>query len=427
MNSIALRREYLTYLDNMGYLQSSFAASPYMRLPLKGRSLNRDLSLFSPENFKKRQHTSGLNRDLLRVGRSLGRNIPEAVAGELQEKIESLVALTDLPLEWALVRGIPLAFLCDVCRLPETMPTSIMSQFSRHRSFAYSIPRNVLDRTVVACGAECNDAIARQFAMFEILKASSDDYSFKLVRCAGKRDLFETIERTRPDVLLVACHGDYVAHEDGTEILIGRDVVTGRDIVRLDLQVPIVVLLCCWGTPVYGHTNTIAQAFFEAGSFSVVSTMLPISIYNGFKLGFRLIRNLRDASRRAYHPSWMHFVSYNLRTSCFDDKLLRVGRGLSRPEPKWYSNDEYVKTRTEWQMEALHPANRIRAYKELDRMVISLFHGSERDRAKRLLEDADWVPEYLYYTHLGRGDLIAFDSWREQRFHDSKEWLKCVR
>ena len=49
----------------------------------------------------------------------------------MQKRVSQIVAMTDLPIEWTMIDGVPLAFSHDVCRLPETPIPSLLSIYEQ--------------------------------------------------------------------------------------------------------------------------------------------------------------------------------------------------------------------------------------------------------------------------------------------------------
>lgn len=70
---------------------------------------------------------------------------PEAVE-MLQEYSSQIVAMTDLPIEWMMIDGVPLGFTHEVCRLPETPVTSLLAQYMEAKFRPYVIPEDILQK-----------------------------------------------------------------------------------------------------------------------------------------------------------------------------------------------------------------------------------------------------------------------------------------
>ncbi len=48
--------------------------------------------------------------------------------------------------------------------------------------------------------------------------------------------------------------------------------------------------------------------------------------------------------------------------------------------------------------------------------IVELVSEDQRVRARKILERRDFLPEFLFYTTLGRADLVLFDAFRRESF-----------
>jgi hypothetical protein len=413
IGAVGMAAKRVSFLDDIGYLHCSFQSSPYIRLPAKGRSLNEQLSAFAPQNYARRKNDKKVLGLINRFGAVAAAQFPPGVESFIDGYVDQMVAISDLPVEWFHVSGVPLAFLCDVCRMPETTPSSLMAQYVSNCEVSFVIGADILEHTLAICGSTEDPALAPGAHILESLTA--DIPTFKVMRCSSLASFAEMVSTHRPQLLLIDTHGQYNSEAVGTTFMMGTDAVNGQDIIRLGLAAPLVILSCCSSAPLYGHPNTIAQAFFEAGARAVLSTFLPINAQLAATLNARLVRNLSYACRNPVHPNWLAFVSHNLRTALFDDCLARL---LLNGRRDWQTDEaEHVAARSEWQMKTVCRGTRADAFRECASAVAKTFPPSLIKEAARILAAQDTVPEYLYYTHLGRADLVPFSSWLAEH-HD---------
>ncbi len=228
---------------------------------------------------------------------------------------------------------------------------------------------------------------------------------YKTAHVQSKKDFFEVVNKFNPDLLIIDSHGNFDSQNEGSYIWLGSEKLTGGDIVENLPQVPLVILSCCWGTPIYGNSNTIAQAFFEKGSFSVISTFLPISIDGGFSLYFRVLNNLAYAVNNRVHESWLNFISHNIRTSYMDNLLQAI---FNKFDLNILEEDNYKELRLIWQVNCMNRKTRCAAYKNTNQIVLNCIKASYKQKVEKLLKTSKIIPEFMLYTHLGRGDLIKF-------------------
>jgi hypothetical protein len=406
--AVDLKQHYTLFLDFVGYLHSSFELSPYIRVPARGKSLNQYISRLSPSQQKKTQDNRSLSKNIVEIGNALASNLPSEAVSFVDDFADGIFAISDLPIEWLLIKDTPLAFLCDVCRIPETPSTSILSQFNNNKLRSFKITDDILQNTLVVCGATPEDPIFKTYKDQIDLQKREGKFPYRTTHIQSKDEFFGIVNEMRPHLLVIDSHGDFKNQADGSYIWIGKEKVTGNDIVERLPPIPLVILSCCWGTPIYGNSNTIAQAFFEQGSFSVLSTFLPISITSGSLLYFRILNNLSYAAKHGLHESWMSFVSHNIRTSYINDLFTPIFEKFGRDI---LEHESYTKLCLDWSLNCMDRKKRHTAYSEAKEIVLQCIRSSHRSRAEHLLKSKAPIPEFMLYTHLGRGDLVKFNSW----------------
>lgn len=394
----AAKKQHILFLDFVGYLHSSFELSPYIRVPARGASLNTYVSRLSPSQYNKSQNSRTFAKNITQIGKALSNNLPSKVTSFIDEFSDCIFAISDLPLEWALIQDVPLAFLCDVCRVPETPLTGILSQFNTNKTLSFQISEDILENTLVVCGVLPQDPIFKAYQYQITRNLEEGKLQYKTAHIQSKNEFFELVNKTKPQFLIIDSHGDFKKQSEGSYIWFGNEKVTGNDIVENLPLIPLVVLSCCWGTPIYGNSNTIAQAFFQQGSFSVLSTFLPISVTSGFTLYFRLLNNLSYAVKHGIHENWANFVSHNIRTSYISDLVTPIAEKLGSGV---LDQERYTKLFSDWTLKCMHRQTRRNAYQEAKDMVLGSVKDSHRSRVERLLSSGDLTPEFMLYTHLG--------------------------
>jgi len=397
-----IQRDRIRYLDDISFLHSTFTFSPVIRFPTKGKSIYRELSFFSTKtfpNFSIAKNRRKIKKTIFNFGKSLREKI---LSPELEKLIKKrngqIIAITDLPIEWLFVDDIPFSFTHDICRLPETSLHGLMSFFTNNQMFEYSIPTNIIKKTLVILGAH-----EEPFKKWhpQVYNLSQRD-GFKIAECKSLEEVRQAIDKEKPELLIFDCHGGYDEETQSTYLNIGNYRLDGHYIVENNLSAPIVFLSACGTAPTYGTMNPIANAFFEAGAISVTSTFLPISVDSGSILYLRVLNKLSYAANHTIHKNWLEFIGHLIRTSSINDAfLLALSKKREIESADFFTSNVHALT------ESLIFSKRRNLYETMDKKISSLTNS---DRAYY----SEVVPEYLLYTNLGRGDLILFDKWKEE-------------
>jgi len=349
--------------------------------------------------------------NIKRFGQTLSELLPFGVENFIFRRVDQIVAISDLPVEWMLIKGVPLAFLCDVCRLPETPLPSLMAEHTHNTEVSFVIGQDILAHTLVICGVPPSDPISRGYSNLKKMMYKGRTPQVTAEMCDSLDSFRAAMEKHKPQFLIIYSHGKFDDPNEGSCFLMGRDWVTGDDIKNFGLAAPLVLLSCCTTAPLYGNHNTIAQAFLGSGTKSVVSTFLPISSDRALIFFFRILNNLQMASSTALHPNWLSFVSHCLRTSYFNDCLSI----LATSQRERVQEGRYLRVRTIWQMIANRRRGREKAFKKAQVAVNACFPRDIRAGVLNTLSKGEFIPEFLFYTHLGRADLVPFKCWLEKK------------
>jgi hypothetical protein len=372
----------LIFLDCLAYLHASFQFSPIVRFPLLGSSINKELSFLKA---KKQQFSD--NKTIWNFGRKLSERIlPKLTADYLCNRNSQVFVISDLPIEWLDINGVPLCFTHDICRLPETNYRSLLNNYIVNQRFNHIVSKNILSKTLVILGASNEQGKDEEFKKWygKIYELSSD-LGFSVANCSNKQEVINVIQKQEPDLLIFDCHGNFDEKTLSSFLWINNDKLTGQDIIENKISAPIVFLSACNTNPIYGYTNLIGEAFFQAGAKAVTSTFLPIDVDEGSILYLRLLQQLAFVSDKSIFQNWLSFVCSIIRNSV----ILKM---IYTFKDKGNIDNE-----------------------KLLLMLDDMHYFDKRRDVYDEIKTLNYSHEYLYYTHLGRADLILFEDYLEKK------------
>lgn len=387
----------MRFFDNAAMLHCSIRFSPYFRMPILGKNISSELSFVGIKNVDKVALAKGRNHSIREAIEKVGEKMtstalcPQTVT-MLKNDCSQIVAMTDLPIEWMMLDGVPMGFSHDVCRLPESPIQSLLSQYEANKYTPYIIPKDILKRSLVVYGNNDPGFVLMQGAV-EMLK---ERYGFQTCRCLNKKEFFQKVKDANPDFLIVDAHGDVEKDTHQSFIMMGDEKVTGFDIIDSGIHPRLVFLSACNTFPTYNSVSTIANAFFEAGACSVTTSYMPLEIGPATTLYCRLLANLDIAANKMMHRNWLAFMSHLLRTSYIQAPMYkdmeRMDSTLSAKLTKLTTGSMLFN-------------NRRRIYSELNTNEFTESMGADYK---------DIIPHYLMYSTLGRADLIRFQSFIDE-------------
>ena len=305
------------YLDMVTQLHASFRNSPCLRLPVIGEAINKELSYVSPrinERLVSGKKRDSVGKVMMDIGQIIADHCLSKEALQMFKRLDrQIVVISDLPVEWTMIDGIPLSFTHDVCRLPFTHINSALMHYATNSlvPMRYVIPTDILHRTLVAYG--CSDG---HFALSqEQCEDMKNDLGFNTAHCNTVDAFVHAINQYEPELLVVDTHGGTDLQRHQSYIMMGDERLLPSDISKLKKCPRLVFMSACNTAPTYNLTNTIANAFFGVGAQSVVSSYMPLEVYEASTLYLRLLRQLSLAQEMPMFRNWLGFISDLFRSS----------------------------------------------------------------------------------------------------------------
>jgi hypothetical protein len=396
----------LRYLDVMASLHASFTFSPVVRLPIQGRGINRFLSFFNPDG--KNPSREKLYSTAAELGMYLSSTIISKLSAEIFKRNRQLVVISNLPFEWMIHDNVCLNFTHDITRIPEMPYHGIRSHYNSNQKFAYSVPKDIMTKTLVIFGSKKDPNFK---VTYDFMEEKGKALGFHTAYCNSIQELKDFVHHIKPHLLIFDTHGDTNPDRGTTELQIGDEILTGEDIIEHEIVAPLVILSACNTAPNWGYFNHITNAFFQAGAKSVTGTYLPIGIASGTALYNRILTNLAQCGEKAIHNNWLDFLSHNIRSYYITENMLFYFKKaeelkLSAEEEKALLEKIRVLS-SQLMSESMFFHKRKNVFQKL-RSEFSSIHGAFEKSKPSITH------EQLLYTNLGRGDLIYFDCWLEE-------------
>lgn len=397
------------FLDFAGQLHATFRFSPYLRLPLQGIRINRELSFVGAELNSQLTFSNdrrAMTKIITNIGNMLEANTLSPETKEiLKRRPSQIVAFSDLPVEWMNVDGIPLGFTHDICRLAESPISGLLTHHQINLFQKYKVPRNIIQKTLVVFG--CRDDAFRRWQ--DQVDQLSRSLGFKTCICNSLDELADNLSRFRPEFLIIDSHGGTDLSNHQSYIYMGTEKVYPKDIVEKGIFAPLVFISACNTAPTYNSINTIANALFEVGSLVVTSAYMPLDIKDSSILYIRILNQLSQAAIHFYHKNWLAFISHILRTSFILSPLIR-DNDLEKAEEKGIVN-RAQKVGEELTHSMLFE-NRRKLYEDLHSgKILNELHA----------DYSNITPHYLLYSTQGRADLIEFECFSPERWSTTRD------
>ncbi|ABZ99844.1 Hypothetical protein LEPBI_p0030 (plasmid) [Leptospira biflexa serovar Patoc strain 'Patoc 1 (Paris)'] len=402
--SANLTKLKLDFLDFASYLHASFRNSPIYRAPIIGNEINKILSYLDPKN-----QTPNFQKIFYKLLTIFNKKISKIIdLSKLQKIVETFeiqfIAISDLPVEWLTVNEVPIAFQSDITRIPEKTHPSILANYVHNLHQRVTISEDIIKDTLIVFGS-LDDELRIGYEHFIKNPISSE---IKISICNSKADLFFAINKYKPKIIIFDSHGSPNTEEYTSNIKLGADLLTGNDVVAFGKFAPIIILSCCSTFPTMNYYNALPMAFLETGTISITSTFLPIGIGSAYMLYYRILNNLIEASNSPVHKNWLSFISHNIRTSAI---TLSIEHIILKFAKKGRTIKYDIYRHLDLLVRLMKTDQRSSIYKNWAFEIANLFDKKYHKEIISLMNEKNMKYENLYYTNIGRSDLIYFDSW----------------
>lgn len=356
-------------------------------------------------------------RDLHKFCGVLFRELP----GQVQDFLRSthcrdLKLISDLPLEWLALDGVPLMFQRTLSRLPLTPGNALFAHFNTCREDLHMGPAEA-DRTLILNCLRPDDHLygfPRGFA--ETLSHVGINNSY--AEPANVKEYAAALRVHKPYILVHWGHGSYDRREDRGYLHI-RDEKTELWDLKDAAIPPIVLLAACESAAIAETHNTPANGWLALGTRSVLASYFPVQVHLTSNLFCRLFANLLEAVHgRQLFGSWAGVVSHTLSLNRYLDFLYgfdewRRRRRLSRAPGEVILEYTYL-----WNQQQLSSADAYRGCPQLLAKAMDRFGSDLGASFREYLGSEATVPHTMFFSHLGAPDTIILQKDRQAALNE---------
>lgn len=345
-----------------------------------------------------------------RLFNSIQEQLEKAVGPErinfIKTNANSVQIISDAPLEWLPIDGLPLCLRFDCFRLNATPGNLLIQQLTEPPVLSMN-PRALRKVLVVSAFEEDDDLRMVMRTAIEVSRPRWENRIEFVFKTATNVDEFvDAINSFDGSVMLFDGHGAHNADQPIAHLAIGSELV---DVWALKERVnvpPIVLLSACdtHGVDASSHATT-ANGFLALGARSVVGTWLPVGGVESARFFVRLMLRFSEfapavlaAMKRSVPMTEM--ISGMLRMYFASDVLQElVGppeRGSASSRLQLSANLNINSGNPEW----------------FDLLIedIANFSGEGAERTREKVRQVTVLSEAIRYVHLGRPDTMFIND-----------------
>lgn len=407
---IGLQALETEYLSTMLTLYALSSRRPVLRSPQLPSSLFTqlaDLRRTNPEK-QKASFVGGIEA----VSAAFANHLPPELKDYLSQiHSDHLKIISDLPLEWLEINGVPLLYRQAVSRLPIT-PGNLL--FTHYGAVGSAMILDDKAKILIVNCMRPSDVLYKLGALVH-QEAQKQGLNVTYTEPLSVAEYWEQLTTEAPIILLHWGHGSYVKLKSERQgylhIRDEKTPVWGATNVAIP---PIVILGACETAAMAESHNTPAVAWLALGARTVLCTYFPVDAALTLTLLVRLIANFSDAvEKNTREGTWSEVVSKTLGLNRYLDFLegydrWRLKKGLGRVPIDFRLEYTY-----RYNKARLSPEEGYHACTALMREAMMHFGKGYEQSFNHYLMHVRTIPHTMFFTQLGSSESIHIRKTRE--------------
>ena len=395
------RAQERDFYDAVGWIVAAGAHEPVFRTANLPSGLYKKLDHLGSMTWSQRTIRRSVNR-WERYCADLTKSVGPTVLRQLA-RMDRIKILSDLPLEWARVDGVPLSFLVPTSRVPfapGNLPVRLI--VDPRPPVIWQDPSDV--RMLFLNGHDQDDPFGSSVTELSKL-ASKLGFPASEARLRRGEDLPRLLDEHKPQLVYISCHGS-MTKGLGTTL----DLPEGHTPLRLERlrHVPdAVVLSACRSDAVARTHGGPASNLYGSGVRAVLASYLNLTephaslVMQGLLIKLRsvLLGEARDAE------TWLELVWSTLNMRRPIDILVAASRWSERNQSNGRDPFELFQNYTELQNQANVSLQTL--WTKAPARLVELARGTEFETSIRAVTRGKaFRSESCFYTHLGEPEQI---------------------
>jgi hypothetical protein len=203
--------------------------------------------------------------------------------------------VSNAPLEWLPVKGLPLMIRRSVTKIPSTPGNLFFAQITNN--FQVAIPATSLNEILIVRSFSDNDILRKTltFAAETFNKVSSQTaLKLTFVDITNRDSLIKALNDFSGAIMIYDGHGSHPKESDVGGLVVGGNLINVWELKNHVRVPPIVMLSACDAHPIDASHATTANGFLTLGALTVLSTVLPVSGLESARFFGRLVYRIAE-------------------------------------------------------------------------------------------------------------------------------------
>lgn len=391
------------YLSNTLSLQALASRRPTLRIP------KLSSGLFGRLRALRRGYLYSRPKAFLKQLRSFIEELEKEFPSKILEFVTkyqnlSMKLISDLPIEWLPLEGVPLIYHRNCSRIPMTGNNLFVHYQSSRVTIRLS--EEELHKTTILNSLKRDDPI-HDFpkVLSELLTEKKIGHTYSEVRSVG--EFISVLKATQPFILIHFGHGSYDRQTDRGFLHVGSEKTEIWELEQLTVP-PIVMLGACETAAMSETHNTPANGWLAQGARAVLGTLFPVEVDLTITLFARILANLQAAILDLDQlPTWEMVVSKTLMLNRYLDYLHPFDRWRARKGLPQVPKDFILEFTYRWnKLRGISQSKAHGNYIEFMRSALRHFGAEFASSFDNFIETEDAIPHTMFFTQLGSPETI---------------------
>lgn len=342
-----------------------------------------------------------LQRNYTKLTQDLHEDIHPRIVDELRSRTEAITLVSDAPLEWLRIDGVPLMIRHELSRIGMT-PGNLMLTQCIHAGITV-LPSSALIDILIIRSFDANDPIRHA------LDTAIGGFNLKQVRptfvdAANREELIAALNGFRGTLVVFDCHGGHGGDDGHGWLRIGSEKVDVWDLAHVARIPPIAILSACSTFALAGSHASVANGLIRSGAITVIGTFLPVNAIRSAIFVARLLYRIDSflpvlKQLGTNFLTWRTLISTFLRMSYATDLLT-----FFIEEKQWLDNSMFIRigNRTNYDINRLHPGWYQRLLRRISRAARRPIYDIQT-----IIDTESPLMETMYYCQTGRPETIG--------------------
>lgn len=238
---------------------------------------------------------SKLSKLLQALGAKLEKEIGEHCMKLIRETGEGIKLISNAPLEFLPIRGLPLQLRRTVTRLPVT-PGDVLVSHLIGLPTLYLSPAD-LKSVLILRAFENEDPIRNVLVSVsrKFVESAAKKLDVKIVDIQSPAECVDALNSFSGNIVIFDCHGSHDPQKGVGSLQIASHSVHPLELVgKIRRMPPIVILSACDTHPLEWSDGSTASAFLLLGAVAVLATVVPVTALDAAMFTGRLLLRLAD-------------------------------------------------------------------------------------------------------------------------------------